>query len=442
MPYIPHTNQDVADMLAAIGVQNTEALFDEIPPNLRFARELKIPSGMNELAANRYFDTRAWSQYLNFIGAGAYEHHIPAAVWELVGRGEFMTAYTPYQAEASQGSLQLMYEFQSMMTALTAMDVSNASLYDGATALAEAVLMAVRLEKKQAIKRVLLPSHVHPHYRDTVKSIVKQQGIELMDCPLDMNTGLLDRASFTNEPFTALVIPFPHFMGGLEDVDALTDWAHERQALVIAVVNPLALGLLKPPGHWGKEGADIVCGELQPLGIPLMAGGPYAGFMCCRSALVRQMPGRIVGQTTDMDGKIGYVLTLQAREQHIRRSKATSNICTNQGLLVTAATIHMSLLGPQGLHDVALKSHQNMMTLIALLKKIEVHPRWNSPFFHECVLTLPIPAADVLVFMEKKGVLGGYDLGGNHLLVCTTEVKTDEDLHHFVNVMERALCQF
>jgi len=442
MPYIPHTTQDVADMLAAIGVQNTEALFDEIPQNLRFARELKIPSGMKELEANRYFDARAWPQYLNFIGAGAYEHHIPAAVWELVGRGEFMTAYTPYQAEASQGSLQLMYEFQSMMTALTAMDVSNASLYDGATALAEAVLMAVRLEKKTAIKRVLLPLNVHPHYRDTVKSIVKQQGIEIVDCPLDMNTGLLDRASLNNEPFTALVIPFPHFMGGLEDVDALTDWAHERQALVIAVVNPLSLGLLKPPGHWGKAGADIVCGELQPLGIPLMAGGPYAGFMCCRSALVRQMPGRIVGQTTDMDGKIGYVLTLQAREQHIRRSKATSNICTNQGLLVTAATIHMSLLGPQGLHNVALKSHQNMLSLIARLKSIDVHPRWNTPFFHECVFQLPIPAADVLVFMEKKGVLAGYDLGGKHLLVCTTEVNTDEDLNRFVTVMERALCQF
>lgn len=442
MPYIPHTHQDVVDMLATIGVEHIEALFDDIPQQLRFAGALSVPAGMNECAANRYFDTRAWPQYLNFIGAGAYEHHIPAAVWELVGRGEFMTAYTPYQAEASQGSLQLMYEFQSMMTALTAMDVSNVSLYDGATALAEAVLMAVRLEKKQAIKRVLLPLNVHPHYRDTVKSIVKQQGIELVDCSLDPDTGLLDHALLPSAPFTALVIPFPHFMGGLEDVDTLTDWAHQHQALVIAVVNPLALGLLKAPGCWGKEGADIVCGELQPLGIPLMAGGPYAGFMCCRASLVRQMPGRIVGQTTDMDGKIGYVLTLQAREQHIRRSKATSNICTNQGLLVTAAAIHMSLLGPQGLHDVALKSHQNMLALIEQLKDIDVHPRWHAPCFHECVFLLPRPASEVVAAMEKEGILAGYDLGGHELLVCTTEVKTPEELTRFVTVLERALCQF
>jgi glycine dehydrogenase subunit 1 len=448
MPYIPHTKADVAEMLQTIGERDISALFSEIPDALRFQQALNIPEGFNELEANRFFSTQDLPHYLNFIGAGAYEHHIPAAVWELVGRGEFMTAYTPYQAEASQGSLQLIYEYQSMMTTLTAMDVSNASLYDGATALAEAVLMAVRLEKKSALKRILMPTAVHPFYRDAVKSIVKQQGIEIVDCPFDVKTGLLDHRTLPTEPFTALVIPFPTFMGNLDDVDALTDWAHAQNALVIAVVNPMALGLLKAPGHWGQRGVDIVCGELQPFGIPLAGGGPYAGFICCRSELVRQMPGRIVGQTQDLDGKVGYVLTLQAREQHIRRSKATSNICTNQGLLVTAATIYMSLMGPQGLHDVALKSHQQMIMLMDELEKIQIKPLWSSPFFHECVFQLPCPASDVIVAMEKEGILAGYDLGKHHpsmqhcLLVCVTETKNAEDITRYVNALERALCQF
>ena len=441
MPFIPHTQDDIADMLKVIGEKDIAALFDEIPAALRFTRELAIPEGMNELEANRYFSPQA-TRYSNFIGAGAYEHHIPAAVWELASRGEFMTAYTPYQAEASQGSLQLIYEFQSMMTTLTAMDVSNASLYDGASALAEAILMAVRLEKKTTLKRIVVPRLLNPFYRDTVQSIVKHQGIELVEMAHHAQTGLMQLPK-NPEPFTALVIPFPHFSGALDDVDHLTDWAHAQNALVIACVNPMALGLLKAPGHWGTKGADIVCGELQPFGMPLAGGGPYAGFMCCRMELVRQMPGRIVGKTVDLDGKDGYALTLQAREQHIRRSKATSNICTNQGLLMTVATIYMSLMGPQGLHDVALNSHQNLNVLIDALAGLNIHPLWSAPCFHECAFQLPCAASEIITHMEKQGILAGYAYPElpQVLLVCTTETKTHDDITRYRDALERALCQ-
>ncbi len=441
MPFIPHTHKDVENMFLAVPGTNFSDLFDEIPSSIPKANLTNIPEGMNELATAQHMEAVAnlHPKIKTYIGAGAYEHHIPAAVWDLVGRGEFMTAYTPYQAEASQGSLQLIYEFQSMMTALTKMDVSNASLYDGATALAEAVLMAIRAQKKSNNKRILMPQTVHPHYREAVKAIVHQQGIELVECPFDLTTGLIDHAALeqlAQESFSALVLPFPNFFGNLESVDKLTDWAHAREMLVIAVVNPMALGLLKAPGDWGMKGVDIVCGELQPFGMPLASGGPYAGFMCCRQELVRQMPGRIVGQTVDQDNKRGFVLTLQAREQHIRRSKATSNICTNQGLLVTAATIYMSLLGPQGLRATALKSHQNTQALLVLLKEIKVMPAFNSSNFHECVIRIP-NAIEVAKQCAEKGVLIGLCLEPYYselkdcILVCVTETKTDDDLRAY-----------
>ena len=445
MPFIPHTPKDIEEMFQAL--RGTD-LFDEIPSDIPRAELNNIPEGMNELAATQHFEALAnqHPKIKNFIGAGAYEHHIPAAVWDLVGRGEFMTAYTPYQAEASQGSLQLIYEFQSMITALTKMDVSNASLYDGATGLAEAVLMSIRSQKKPS-KRVLMPTTVHPHYREAVKAIVHQQSIELVECPFDLKTGLIDQVTLEKlgaESFDALVIPFPNFFGNLESIDSLTDWAHAHNALVIAVVNPMALGLLKAPGDWGTKGADIVCGELQPFGIPLASGGPYAGMMCCRQELVRQMPGRIIGQTVDQDGTRGFVLTLQAREQHIRRSKATSNICTNQGLLVTAATIYMSLLGPQGLRATALKSHQNTEALLALLKEKNINSIFNSPYFHESVIRIP-NAIEVAKECAKKGLLIGLCLENYYpelkdcVLVCVTETKTNEDLKIYRDQLKAAL---
>ncbi|RPI12261.1 MAG: aminomethyl-transferring glycine dehydrogenase subunit GcvPA, partial [Lysobacterales bacterium] len=328
MPFIPHTTDDVREMLAAIGAPDTEALFDEIPAELRSRALEAIPTALTEMEVGRLMSERAArdGRPLNFIGAGAYEHHVPAAVWAIVTRGEYYSAYTPYQAEASQGTLQLLYEYQSMMTSLTGMEASNASLYDGATALAEACLMAVRANRRSRSQRILVPASVHPAYRKVVQAVAGNQNLAFDLLPYDPRGGHTTVGSlekYRGQDITALVIQQPNFFGTLEDVDALTDWAHEAGMLVIAVVNPVSLALLKPPGEWGTKGVDIVCGEGQPLGVPLSSGGPYFGFMTTRMEHIRQMPGRIVGRTVDLDGRPGFTLTLQAREQHIRRSKAT-----------------------------------------------------------------------------------------------------------------------
>ena len=449
MPFIPHTDADIAAMLKAIGANTIDDLFDEIPPALRSAGLTQVPEGLSEMEVARLMHERAEAdgRYHNFIGAGAYEHHIPAAVWQIATRGEFYSSYTPYQAEASQGTLQLLYEYQTMMASLTGMDVSNASLYDGASALAEAVLMAVRAHKQA--RKVLMPVTVHPIYRKVVHAIVRNQNIELVEIPYCTAGGHTIPESlkkYAGGDFAALVIPQPNFFGTLEEVDALTDWAHAQGLLVIACVNPVALALLKPPGEWGAQGADIAVGEGQPLGAPLSSGGPYFGFMCCKQALVRQMPGRLVGRTVDRDGKPGFTLTLQAREQHIRRSKATSNICTNQGLLVTAATIHMALLGPDGLERVAAQCHVNTLALVEKLTAIKgVEKVFNHPVFHETVLRLDQPADEVLRALEAQGILGGYNLTpyypqlGHAILVCATETKTEADLKNYAFHMERII---
>jgi glycine dehydrogenase subunit 1 len=449
MPFIPHTPADIDAMLASIGAPSTDALFDEIPAELNCGGLPGIPEGLSEMAVTRLMHGRAAQDgfYTSFLGAGAYEHHIPAAVWQIVTRGEFYSAYTPYQAEASQGTLQLLYEYQTMMAGLTGLDVSNASLYDGASALAEAVLMAVRANKA-GIRRVLVPATVHPRYLAVTRTTVKNQGIELVSVPYDKIIGATDLASLDGLSCeaAALVIPQPNFFGVLEPVDALADWAQARNMLAIAVVNPLALALLKPPGQWGSKGADICVGDGQPLGVPLSSGGPYFGFMTARQALVRQMPGRIVGRTVDLDGQPGFALTLQAREQHIRRSKATSNICTNQGLLVTAATIHMALLGPEGMKNVALASHANTRELVAKLIAIPgVERVFPSPFFHEAVIRVNSPVADVLRALRAQGILGGYELGRDYpeladcILVCATETRTGDDLVQYAQQLERIL---
>ncbi|MFL6623758.1 MAG: aminomethyl-transferring glycine dehydrogenase subunit GcvPA [Sulfurifustis sp.] len=449
MPFIPHTDADIRAMLDAIGVDSIDALFDEIPESLRSGTLTRVPPGVNEMEITRVMQERAAADgsYLNFIGAGAYEHHIPAAVWEIATRGEFYSAYTPYQAEASQGTLQLLYEYQTMMASLTGMDVSNASLYDGASALAEAVLMAVRAHKKA--RRVLMPRTVHPIYRQVVRAIVTNQQIEIVELPYCTEGGHTIPDSlkrFDRDDFAALVIPQPNFFGVLEDVDALTDWAHAHQALAIALVNPTSLALLEAPGEWGAKGADIATGEGQPLGAPLSSGGPYFGFMACKEPLVRQMPGRIVGRTVDADGKPGFTLTLQAREQHIRRSKATSNICTNQGLVVTAATIYMSLLGPDGLERVARACHANTNALIERLAAINgVERVFARPVFHEAVLRLGAPVTDTLQRLAAEGIVGGYDLTshypelGQALLVCATETRTAADIERYGSALERIL---
>jgi glycine dehydrogenase subunit 1 len=337
-----------------------------------------------------------------------------------------------------------------MMASLMALDVSNASLYDGASALAEAILMAVRLSAKKGKSSVLLPRSLHPNYRETVKAIVNQQDIKLIEVAYQKDTGQIDMdalAAAMNEDVAALIIPQPNFFGVLEDVDRLTDWAAEHDILSIAVVNPTAMALLKAPGQWGKAGVDMACGEGQPLGIPLSSGGPYYGFLCCKQAHVRQMPGRIVGCTVDLNGQRGFVLTLQAREQHIRRAKATSNICTNQGLMVTASTIYMSLMGPEGLRQVAAISHQRAREMKKELLAIPgIEAVFTAPYFHEVVLRFAQPSELILRELASRGVQAGFALGDaypelkNCLLLCATETKSSDHIkllaQHLRDVLE------
>lgn len=448
MPFVPHTQQDIQEMLSTLGAASIDALFDEIPAQLR-AGELNLPEGMGEMEVSRLMRTRADAnrRLICFAGAGAYEHHVPAAVWEIASRGEFYSAYTPYQAEASQGTLQVLYEYQTMMASLTGLDVSNASLYDGASALAEAILMAVRASSGS--RRILMPKTVHPAYRQVVQTLLGRQRIELVELPYDPREGRIDPSrlqAYESADIAALVIPQPNFFGILEEVDQLSDWAARNGALAIGLTNPLSLGLLHPPGAWGEQGAAIACGDGQPLGAPLSGGGPYFGFLCCRQQFVHQLPGRLVGATLDRTGKPGYTLTLQAREQHIRRGRATSNICTNQGLMATAAAIFLSLLGPEGLRRTALSCHDNTRRLRARLETIAgIEPAFPGAFFHEAVFHVKRPAGKVLAELAQKGILGGYDLSGHYpelgqaILVCATEMRTPEEIDHYVRELERIM---
>ena len=452
MPFIPHTEDDIREMLAAIRAEKISDLFDEIPRDLLIRDLDGIPEAISEMEVARLMRGLAGKDGapLCFAGAGAYEHHIPAVVWDIATRGEYYSAYTPYQAEASQGTLQTIYEFQSMIVELTGMDVSNASLYDGASAVAEAALMAVRANRRSKSTRVLLSAGVNPVYEKVAQAIAGNQGLAFDRLGLDVERGItaLESLDSSAEAPVAVVIQQPTFFGSMERIDELTDWAHERGALVIAVVNPTSLALLKSPGEWGEEGADIVCGEGQPLGIPLSSGGPYFGFMACKTAIIRQMPGRIVGRTVDLNGETGYTLTLQAREQHIRRSKATSNICTNQGLMVTAATIYLSLLGEEGLARVATTSHARTVELVAALTAIEgVESVFDGPFFHEALLRLDRPVAPVIAALSARNIIAGVDLSeeyaelGNVLLVCATETKTTADIEVYASAMAEVFAE-
>lgn len=451
MPYIPHTPEDTKDMLNTLGIGDIQTLFDEIPSSLHYAGFQNMPTGVNEMDMLKEAQNLANKNRngICFIGAGCYEHHIPAAVWDIASRGEFLTAYTPYQAEASQGTLQLLYEYQTMICELTGMEVSNASLYDGATALAEAVLMSVRVNKQSKANRILIAGTIHPFYRETVETIARNQHIEIITLPFDEKQGTtsLDALQqYTGEDISALVIPQPNFFGCLEQVDLLTRWAQQNKAISIACVNPISLALLKPPGLWGDQGVDIVCGEGQPMGSPIASGGPYFGFLSTRLTHLRQMPGRIIGRTVDKEGKTGFTLTLQAREQHIRRAKATSNICTNQGLLVTAATIHMSLLGAEGLRQVASQCHQNTHELIDALTQINgIELVFKAPFFHEALIKINHPVDEVLHELADAGISGGYVPSPqyptleNTLLVCATEMRTPEDIARYSSLLKEIM---
>ena len=398
MPFIPHTEKDTREMLAAIGAESIEDLFDEIPKELRIEHLDAIPDALTEMEISRLMR-----------------------------------------------ELQTIYEYQTMITELTGLDVSNASLYDGASGLAEAALMAVRANRKVKTGLVLLAPGVNPVYEKVAQAIAGGQGLIFEWLPQDANTG---NVAFNDLPEdknpVAVVMQQPSFPGTLEDVDRLTDWAHAQGAFAIGIANPTSLALLKAPGHWGAEGVDIACGEGQPFGVPLSSGGPYFGYMTCKQKHVRQMPGRIVGRTTDLDGNPGFALTLQAREQHIRRTKATSNICTNQGLMVTAATIYMSLLGFEGIARVARQSHANTTRLVEGLCAIDGVTRlYEGSYFHEVALRLERPVAPLLESLAEQGILAGYDLteyaGTDALLVCATETKTEGDIDRCIAAFREAM---
>ena len=443
-------------MLDCIGAASTDELFDEIAPSLQNVDLSAVEEGVDEMTMLADMAARARQDESGpcFLGAGCYDHHIPAAVWDVASRGEFMTAYTPYQAEASQGTLQLIYEYQTMMASLTGMDVSNASVYDGGSALGEAVLMAVRATQRgrrgaaaseAKEHRVALAGPCHPLYAEAAANIARNQGVVLEATGFAAD-GTADLDALKAMAPQAVVVQQPNFFGLVEPVDEIIRWARANGALTIAVVNPLALAVLKPPGEWGGDGADIACGDGQPLGIPMASGGPSFGFICTRQRLVRQLPGRIAGRTVDRDQRTGFALTLQAREQHIRRGKATSNICTNQGLLVTAATIHLALMGAQGLHRVATSCHRKTRQLVQALASIDgVRQRFDAPYFHECVIDLGRPAAPVVDALAEKGLACGLPLEryfpelAHCLLVCATEKRTDADIALFRDALATAL---
>ncbi len=447
MPYIANTEDDRQRMLDQIGVRSVDDLFDVIPPSIRLNRPLDVPPALSEPELIRHVTRLAERNDVHsvcFLGAGAYDHFIPAVVDELAARNEFYTAYTPYQPEASQGSLQAFFEFQSLICDLTGMEVANASLYDGATAAAEAALMSLSVTRRYG--KVLISSSVHPHVRQVVRTYLQHLEPELVEVPTaDGVTDLGALRAALDDRTAGVLVQHPNFYGCLEPVEEITRLVHEAGGLLIVSYDPISLGILKRPGDYG---ADIAVAEGQPLGIPLQYGGPYLGLLSCRRAYVRRMPGRIVGATVDRDGRRCFVLTLQTREQHIRRQKATSNICTNQGLLALRATIYLAALGPEGLQEVAVGCVRNAHRLAEQLTDTGLAELAfpSVPFFKE--FTLRVPGADVreiVRLMRRAGIqagvpLGGYDSGlSDCLLIAVTEKRTDEELDRYAEAFRRAV---
>jgi glycine dehydrogenase subunit 2 len=462
MPFIPHHQTDQETMLDVLGIKSATDLFNEIPNELKDkAQNAKIhpllEKPLSECEITRLMQDRAPKNNPNksYLGAGAYPHFIPAAVWSVASRGEFLTAYTPYQAEASQGTLQVIYEYQSLMTELMSQEVCNASVYDGATALAESILMSIRIKKNRA-NNILVPESLHPLYRQSLTTLLPEN-INIIPIKYDPKTGVTDldhlkqiisensksSEKSNNTNIASLVIPQPNFFGNLEPVDQLTKIAKQADILTIAVVNPMTCAILKPPGEWGDNiGADITCGEGQPLGIPLSYGGPYFGFILTRKKYIREIPGRLVGKAFDANNKPGFTLTLQSREQHIRRAKAKSNICTNQGLCVTAATIYMSLVGEKGLKNAINKSQSQAEKLYQkLLEFPEITPLFeNNNFINEFAINIK-NNKNLVKKLEELGFQPGicldkfYSELENGLLIAVTETKSDQDIDDLISAI-------
>jgi glycine dehydrogenase subunit 1 len=450
MRYLPLTNADRQAMLATIGAASIDDLFIDVPEEARLSGPIAgLPMHASEMAVERHFSdlarkNMAASHHPFFLGAGAYKHHIPASVDHLIQRGEFLTAYTPYQPEIAQGTLQMLFEFQTQVARLFGCDVANASMYDGSTACWEAIGMAGRVTKRT---KAVLSSGLHPHYVSVAKTMAKYTGDSLDTTTPDFaGTDSARLLSAIDGETSCVVVQYPDILGRIEDLSAISQKAHEVGALLIAVVTePVALGAIKSPGEMG---ADIVVGEGQSLGVGLQFGGPYVGLFACKEKFVRQMPGRLCGQTVDAEGKRGFVLTLSTREQHIRREKATSNICTNSGLCALAFSIHMTLLGEKGLRDLAALNHAKAVQAAERLTQIPGVSLVNGSFFNEFTLKLPVSARDVVHKLAAKKILGGVSLGRlypgntaleNGLLVAVTEVVSEDDLETFATNLQEVL---
>lgn len=442
-PYIANTPDEILQMLKTIGVKSIDDLFSDIKPQHR-PKSFNLPKGKSEFEVFQYLTRLADQNAVNlipFIGAGYYDHYVPAAVSALISRGEFYTAYTPYQPECAQGTLQALYEFQSQICTLTQMEVANASLYDGGTALFEAVMMAIRLTDR---KKIVMDGGVSPIYRTILTTYTKNLDIEFQETPVVH--GQADRKEMfklIDDQTAAVILQNPNFFGVIDDHSDIVKKAHQNGALVIESVYPVSLGILKTPGEMD---VDIVTGEGQSLGLSLNFGGPYLGFMATRKAFIRKMPGRIVGQTVDINGRRSFVNTLQAREQHIRREKATSNICTNVSLCALQASIYMSLLGKQGLKDLAqlnLDKAEFARQTLGKIKGVEV--KRSSPTFNEFTIALPIDASDAVAGMIEKGFAAGFPLGRyykdlqRYLVVAVTEKRTKEEIVKFAESLESVL---
>lgn len=442
MDYVQFTAKQRDEMLRVVGAKSIDGLLKQIPDEYRMRESLNIPAGMDELSLRSHLSELAGKnesadQKTCFLGAGVYDHFIPTLVDHLAMKGEFLTAYTPYQAEASQGSLQAFFEFQTMICQLTGMDVSNASLYEGATALAEAVIMALNVTGK---REILVSRGVHPHYRQVLQTYLSDLPAIYKEIPLKNGvTDATELEALLEEDTAAVVTQSPNFLGHIERIDTITKFAHANQSLSIQSFNPLSLGLLKRPGEMD---VDIATGEGQPLGIPLQFGGPYLGLFTCKTQFMRKMPGRLIGQTLDLEGKRAFCLTLQTREQHIRREKATSNVCTNQGLLALRASVYMATMGPKGLQEAAQLCFNKASYLISRMKEAGLSPRFpDQPFFNEVLVKLERPVKQVLLEASEAGYLAGYNIGEHYpelsdcLLIAVTEKRTKAQIDALVDLL-------
>jgi glycine dehydrogenase subunit 1 len=446
MTYIPISPKERDAMLETVGVKSLDDLFDAVPKKHRFPK-LDLPPALTEMEAADLLSEMAQSNenvrehVISFLGAGAYNHYIPSVVDHILRRGEFYTAYTPYQPEISQGTLQAIFEYQSLMSALTGMDLSNASHYDGATAAAEAVSLAYAQFRGKRKKLVVSPM-LHPQYREVIRTYTQGMELEVAgdDPSADLEAGPEALAGLIDDGTMLVMVQYPDFFGRIYDYTKLIEAAHEKGALVCVVANPTALAILKTPGSMG---ADIVVGEAQPFGIPLWYGGPYLGFFTTKKSYVHKMAGRLVGETVDNRGQRAYVLTLTAREQHIKRERATSNICTNEGLLALASAVYMSVMGRNGLQEVANLCYQKAHYAAEQLSKVKGYGLcFTEPFFHEFAFCCPKPVAEINQALLDHGIIGGYDLGKDypslkdHMLVAVTEMNSKEDIDEFVDVLK------